>query len=338
MKKTRREFLKETIKFLLGLPTIKFFDYKIFKNEEKVIKQNKSKVILTHSNKIWKNDITIDRNILKDMVNISVQKLTEFNSVTSAWRSLFNPKDIVGIKVNCLAGRMLSSHSELVAAIIDGLLLAGVKEENIIIYDRTNTELRRAGFKINTGEKGVKCFGTDHRNAGYDDRVTVIRSVGSCFSRIVSKFCTALINVPVLKDHDLVGVSISLKNHLGSINNPNKFHLNNGNPYIADLNLSPLIRDKTRLIICDAIITSFDGGPSYTPNGTCKSNLILVSKDPVALDYIGLLYIEKKRRENKLPSLVSQNRYPEYINTAADKNHKIGVNKLERINLIKISI
>ena len=53
--------------------------------------------------------------------------------------------------------------------------------------------------------------------------------------------------MPLLKDHDGAGVSIALKNMYGVIHNPNKYHPNGCNPYVADVNMLPDIRTKMRL-------------------------------------------------------------------------------------------
>ena len=57
-----------------------------------------------------------------------------------------------------------------------------------------------------------------------------------------------LINLPVLKDHDGAGVTIALKNMYGAIHNPNKYHPNGCDPYVADLNMLPEIRSRMKLI------------------------------------------------------------------------------------------
>ena len=49
---------------------------------------------------------------------------------------------------------------------------------------------------------------------GYEPEPQFAGSVGTCFSKIVSHLCTAIINVPVLKDHDLAGISVAMKNFL----------------------------------------------------------------------------------------------------------------------------
>lgn len=223
-------------------------------------------------------------------------------NIQKAWQTLFHPDDTVGIKVNCIAGRGLSSTPEVVQSIVEGLRLAGVKDGSIIIWDRTSRELQQAGFTISKGG-GVLCFGTDALQVAYEPEPEVIGSVGSCFSRIISKLCTAIVNVPVLKDHDFAGVSIGLKNFYGAIHNPNKYHDNHCDPYVADLNTHPYIRSKLRLTVCDALDAQFQGGPALAPRWRWPAGTLLLSRDPVALDAVGAALLEAKRREKGLPSL-----------------------------------
>src|SRR5208283_4390145 len=81
--------------------------------------------------------------------------------------------------------------------------------------------------------------------------------------------------------------TMELKNLFGAIHNPNKYHLNVGDPYVADVNMLPPIRQKVRLHICDATTAQYEGGPSYMPQWTWPCNSLLVSRDPVALDFVG---------------------------------------------------
>jgi len=291
----------------------------------------KSKVIIVKNKEVVSSTGEINQEIIKNMLNEAMRKVAGSEAIKSCWGKYFSPQDIVGIKVNCIAGRRLSTNPELVNAIISGLLLAGVKEDNIIIYDRGTRELEKAKFKINKN-KGVKCYGSDA--VGYDWEPTIIGSVGCCFSKIVSEQVSAIINVPVLKDHELAGVSLSLKNHFGSINNPNKYHFNNCDPYIADLNSHPLIKNKTRLIICDAIIALYNGGPGYKQEWSWNYRGLLVSTDPVALDYVGSQIIEKMRRAKKMKSLEECDRPAKHIATAAKLG--LGTNKPEEIEIVRI--
>ncbi len=88
---------------------------------------------------------------------------------------------------------------------------------------------------------------------GYETAtLPVYGSAGSLLSKTLTQLCDAVINLPVLKDHGIVGVTMALKNMFGAIHNPNKYHPNAGDPYVADVNMLPAIRQKVRLTICDA--------------------------------------------------------------------------------------
>ncbi len=169
---------------------------------------------------------------------------------------------------------------------------------------------------------------------GYEAEPQSAGSVVTCFSKIVSRLCTAIINVPVLKDHDLAGVSVAMKNFFGVIHNPNKYHGNNCNPFIAELNTHPYITNKVRLTVCDALLAQYHGGPAYKPQWTWNYHGIIVGRDPVALDRICHTIIEEKRKEMKLPSLKQANREPTYIATAAMLG--LGIDEPSKINVVHI--
>jgi uncharacterized protein (DUF362 family) len=231
-----------------------------------------------------------------------------------AMRRLFRPNDIVGIKVNCLAGRGLSPSPLLVGHLTRRLQEAGVPARNILVWDRTDRELKAAGFAIARSRAGVRCVGT---NNDYDWTPREWGPGGSCFARVLVEDLTALINVGVLKDHDLSGVSLGLKNWYGTIHNPNKHHEDGCAPYIPHLAAYPLIRDKLRLTIIDGTIAQCHGGPARNPIWTWPWEGVMASTDPVALDAVGWRMIEERRQQVDLPSLAAEKREPRWIADAA---------------------
>jgi uncharacterized protein (DUF362 family) len=240
----------------------------------------------------------------------------------------------VGLKVNTLGGRGISSNVPLVEAICERLQEAGIKAGDIVVWDRDSDELERAGFHIATGGNRVQCFGTDR--VGHEQELAAYGSVGSLLSKILTQRSNVLINVPVLKDHDGAGVTIALKNMYGVIHNPNKYHPNGCNPYVADLNMLPEIRSRMRLTICDATTAMYEGGPAWKPEHSWNANALLVSQDPVALDSTGWQIIERKRAEKGLKTLEGEDRAPRYIATAADAEHRLGTNDPRRISIVEV--
>jgi len=290
-----------------------------------------SRVVMVRNEALLLENGELNSPVADGMVASGMLRLTGESSTDSAWKKLFKPPDVVGIKVNALGGRPIATHPGVVAAVISGLKRAGVREENIIVWDRLTEELSKAGYTINRSGTGVRCFGTDKDYAPYPETAG---SIGSCFSTIVSSRCTALINMPVLKDHDLSGVSLSLKNFYGAIHNPNKYHGNNCDPYIADLNTHTYLRDKLRLIICDGLALQYNGGPAFKPQWSVPYSSLIFGLDPVAVDRIGCKLIEEKRKTKGLPSLKDAGRDPLHIATAAQK--ALGTDDLGRIEVVSL--
>jgi uncharacterized protein (DUF362 family) len=309
MKLTRREFGKRVFYSGVGLSASLSFPAFLIPSS------GRSRVVIARSEKLQRVNHELSKEKVIPFLDRAMMKITGHSSAAAAWRSLFSPGEKIGIKLSCLPGRPLSSGYGLVMAMVEGLLAAGVKETDIHIWERSNRELERAGFTV--GRSGLIIEGTDsYPGDGYSDTIEFAGSVGTRFSRIMEKV-DALINVPVLKDHDLSGVSIGMKNFYGAIYNPNKFHQNNCDPYVAELSTHPLIKNKLRLIVCDASRVQVNNGPAFFPGYAWEFGGILVSRDPVALDYTGWQIIEKRRREIGLKSLKALEREPKYILTAA---------------------
>jgi len=342
-KLNRREFLARTTATGIGLyvsslpslgsPTL-----------PKASKSQKSRIVIISSEKvlvdaeknthslakmgmtsIGESNPRIDQNALVSMLGNSIKTLTGAKSDADGWKSLFKPSDVVGIKVNCMAGRALSSHPELITAIVSALGTAGVAPENIIIFDRAESDLVRAGYKPNSSDKGVIVRGT---NDYFDAKATRSGDFNGRLSRIITEKITALINVPVLKQHAISGISGALKNHYGSIDNPSEHH-GNGCTAIADLNATSAIKSKTRLIILDALKGQSSNGPGADPKFIWEAKTIITSTDPVAVDFQAWKMIEEQRSQTQLPTLGE----PKWLSKAEVLD--LGTNNPKNMDLIR---
>jgi uncharacterized protein (DUF362 family) len=290
-----------------------------------------SRVVAVRNPAVLLEGNRVNSHIAEQMVTDGMLRLTGESGADAAWKKLFKTGDVVGIKVNAMGGTLSATRPGVIDAIVSGLKKAGLREENIIVWDRLTDELEKAGFVINQSGPGVRCFGTDRE---YDSYPETAGSIGSCFSTLVSSRCTALINVPVLKDHDLSGVSLGLKNFYGAIHNPNKYHDHYCDPYIADLNTHPYVKDKLRLTICDGLTMQYNGGPAFKPQWNEPFSTLVFGTDPVAVDRIGCRLIEEKRREKGLPPLKEAGRDPAHIATAAQRG--LGIDDPARIEVVSL--
>ncbi len=294
----------------------------------------KSKVVVACDPKLRPNGTTIDSGRVYSLLDRGVQSFYAVDNPLQAWKMMVRPGERVALKVNTIAGQGLSTNVQLVEAICERLQRAGIKPQDIIVFDRENRELERAGFHLSSDAGRVRCMGTD--SVGYEEQPEAFGTVRSKVSKILTRNCDVLINVPLLKDHSDAGITAALKNMYGVVDNPYRLHDHGCAPGVADLNMLPAIRTKLRLTICDATTACFDGGPSFSPEGTWKYNGVIIARDPVALDYVAWQIIERKRAQQGLNTLRAAGREPRFIGLAADERHQLGTNDHNRISLVEV--
>lgn len=290
----------------------------------------RSKVVLVKNPQAVRGE-EVDAEVVAEMLAQGMVALTGAASAAEAWKKFFQPTDVVGLKINCLFGPGASTHPEVTEAVAQGVQQAGVPAGNIIVWDRSDDDLQKSGYTVNRDGAGVKCYGT---NGDYEPDATQHGRFNGRLSQVLTQQITALVNVPILKDHSIAGVTVSMKNHYGSFHNPGEHHANNCDPYLADLNDLPVIREKTRLFICDALRPTAEGGPGFNPQHIWSYGGLLLSTDPVALDYWGWRIIEARRKETGLPSLEQVGRPPRWIASAAARG--LGVNDPKQIDLVQV--
>jgi len=294
-----------------------------------------STVVVARSERLWADEEHVNVAEARRLIDEAVRRLTGAKRPREAWASLFRKDDTVAIKVNTLSGKRLSTRPETTEAIAQSLIEAGVSAEHIIIWDRRGVELERAGFTPDSIGGKASVIGTDQlRGGGYEASVEFAGSIGSCFSMMLSRVATAVINVPVLKDHDLAGVTGGMKNFFGAIHNPNKYHDNHCDPYIADLSAHPYIREKLRLVVCDASMAQANNGPAYFEKWAWRYDGYIVSRDPVAADQIGYEIIDERRRAVGLPTLEEAQRAPLHIASGA----RLGLGHSDASRIQKMTI
>jgi uncharacterized protein (DUF362 family) len=127
-------------------------------------------------------DYTVDASAVRQMVDRGMTELTGADHPVEAWRSLFEPDDVVGIKVNPVGrkalpgepGRLLQavgaiSRPEVLLAVVAGLRSAGVPPRHILVFERYADEFITAGYEEVMREPaldGVRWYASA---ANYDD-------------------------------------------------------------------------------------------------------------------------------------------------------------------------
>ena len=212
----------------------------------------------------------INAEAVQRMMQRGMCELTGADAAPEAWRRFFEPGDVVGIKVNPVGYRRQRrvaaaiSNPAVLLEVVAGLKSAGVRANDIIVFERYATEFREAGYddvmrergmdgvrwyasSLDGGELQVDIEGYDGRRdrdphvVGYDPDVFVQmgfasphhdakddRRFRSHLSLIVSRMVNKIVTLPVLKDHRSAGVTLALKNiSHGFNNNVARSHLSN---------------------------------------------------------------------------------------------------------------
>ncbi|HSR13979.1 MAG TPA: DUF362 domain-containing protein [Thermodesulfobacteriota bacterium] len=244
----------------------------------------------------------------------------------AGWKSLipsYQAGEIVGIKINAQIPR-IATQPKVVAAVIHGLVGIGIPVDKIVVWDCEAGSMMHSGmWPLAMEFRGLRIATTDKlENAVDESRTLDIQGNAVQLSRLLTG-PAHLINVPVLKNHFEAGITFALKNHVGSagkdikdrqkwfhnpIDEKNPIHrmAGRGTPIaerIALINTAPDIRNKTRLIVGDALFGVYTKGPMGEPEFVY--NGLILGTDPVAVDHQARVIIEKERKDHNLPFVPS---------------------------------
>jgi uncharacterized protein (DUF362 family) len=273
-----------------------------------------------------------------------MSELTGKSDLGQAFAQLVHKDDRVAIKPNGLGGRKgagMATNKELVAEIVRGLVAAGVPATSITIYEQYDTFLKGTRVVDQDGKldpafpSGVVTVIHDNRDAVMDP--ITVSGISTRFVRPLTE-ATAVINVPVIKDHGICGYTGALKNMThGSITNPQQYHDHRITPQIAELYAQEIVRSRVVLHVVDGFKAMYDGGPSdRNPARRVPHEAVYVSTDPVALDVVGWQVVDDLRKANGLPLLAAAGREPSYIRIAAELG--LGLFDRNRIRMREIAL
>lgn len=266
---------------------------------------------------------------VRDMLHRGMKALTGESDLRAQWRRFVSESDVVGLKANGLGGPLLSTKHELLRAVIEDLLDSGLKPGNVIVFDRYAEHLKAVVLKSNLEALGVQVVSCEDPGVGFNPEPSVFASGSTHLTRILTGRITCLINLPIIKDHELSGTTVSLKNlSHGLTDKPWELHENGCDPFIAQVNALPAVGRKHRLIITDGLLGCCDGGPGYRAGGIVKWESLLFATDRVAHDTIATGMIEAARRTKGFRTLADAGRPPKYLLTAEKMGLGTGNEKL----------
>ena len=294
---------------------------------------------------------------IQTMVERGITNLTRKATVTDAWLSLVSTNDTVGIKVYSAPGPNSGTRPAVAAAVVQGLIAAGLPPAQIVIWDKRAVDLRLAGFFDFEQRYGVRVLGSIE--AGYDEKTFYEAALlgpmswtdvefnqkgpgmgrKSYVSRLVSRQLTKIINITPMMHHNAAGVYGNMFGlTMASVDNTLRFEnkvaeLDNAYPEIYAL---PGFGDKVAgervvLSIVDALICQYEGQSQGLLHYSTVLNQLRFSRDPVALDVLSLQEINHQRELAGTPVV---NTNMELFNNASLL--EIGVSDTNRMDVMKL--
>ena len=298
---------------------------KVPRNERSMPGLFPGRVAVVKNSRSVKENTIVEQEV-HDMIARSMLELTGEKKLKKAWRKFVSPGDRIGLKINPVAGKSLTTSHEVVRAIIAQLEESGIDRSKLSIWDRREFELTDAGFTPGN-YPGIRIVGTEQMDKdglyygkdgklygehmidrdwyywadveGEYDEYTMPYMVNggkySYFTKIITQDLDKIINVPILKNAGAT-VTLALKNlAYGSVSNTGRLHAKLWNETCAQVCAFAPLRDKVVLNIVDGIKGCFNGGPGANPQFFCDYHTIITGTDPVAVDRIGYDIVLAKR-------------------------------------------
>jgi hypothetical protein len=316
-------------------------------------------------------DDKIDAKVVGEMFERGVRTLTG-KDMKQSYALLFEPGDVVGVKVNPVGPPLINTHIELTQAVVRWLIDNKVQPDHIVVWDRFDYMLKDAGYTPDQFPKGVRVEGLQTMDEtgntwkdakgnhvslenfdkdvfyfargivgknvrGYKDdefylNQHVYNGEYSYFGKLLTKQVTRIVNLAAFKNTG-AGISMATKNMgYGSVCNTGRLHAPLFFNVCTEVLAAPTIREKLVLNITDGLRGQYDGGPDKNAQFVYANHSLYFATDPFALDMICHRQLIAKRKEMGIAANENP-RFTNYLHYAEKLG--LGVANPERIEYVK---
>jgi hypothetical protein len=282
----------------------------------------------------WWEDNSTKQEVVDEMMSKNICALTGASNDKEAWEKIFSyyntthkrdekgyqPEELIAIKINCNnayegyidSDNQIDASKQTVLALIRQLVnYAGVPQDKIMFYEAIRVIPDRIYTPCHQEFPGVLWM--DSKGNNENGRLPVVWRENTikysgetkCGTSIPQKVfeATYIINMSLMKGHISMGITLTAKNHFGSINaqdhpwyNPGVYH-----PFV-DIIGSKDLGGKTILYLMDGLYGIRDVNDKVGKEFAAWNNLfkgqwlssIFISQDPVAIDGVGYDFLRSE--------------------------------------------
>jgi hypothetical protein len=284
----------------------------------------------------WWDEVNINQDVVHGMFGKSLRALAGARNDAAAWDKLFRsynkthgrgnrgyaPGELIAVKINLNNSSTVEDVDNdkdapppMIRALLEQLVKAAkVPQNQIVIYDATRVIPNRLYLPLHKEFPEVRFMDRTGAN-GREGPQWVANAItytspdvklGNTLPKDVVD-ATYLINMALLKGHEISGVTLCAKNHFGTIQYPSRGHADVANEYAhpigsysayVDLMGAPSLGGKTMLYNLDGLYGTYTNVGRVTERDRWKnlfnnewSASLFLSQDPVAIDSVGLDFL-----------------------------------------------
>jgi hypothetical protein len=228
----------------------------------------------------------VDRVVLGEMFDEGIRKLTGASTVGDAWQSVLGSSERIVLKFNSVGAGVINTNDDLARLLVERLAQAGYGPEKIALVELPEFLPKQLGTRpLERGWGGAIEVG-----AGPEQLAQYLHEAD------------AIINVPLLKTHQIAGMTCSMKNLSHAlIRHPARYHKDGCSPFVGQVIGAQEVSSKLRLNLANAIRVVARRGPAAREEDIVGCGALLLGFDPVALDSVGLSILSRERRQLGLP-------------------------------------
>jgi hypothetical protein len=258
--------------------------------------------------------LQVDSGRTQEMIEEAIMALADAPSRGAAWAHFVKPGQRLALKFSSPLGANLGTEHAMLAATLFSLRAAGHSWGNIRVIDCAAAHY----FK-----------GLADVPVGWSDQTVSVLEQKEQLRRYLQDI-DAIINIPCLGDHRVLGVACALENvTLPFIRRPGRYLGDDVHQAVVQIAAEGVSARPVVLTLANVLRGVFDEAPGVQETTAMPQGEVWVSTDMVAIDTLAAQWVENQRRRAGLPSLAQAGRPPKYL--ALAQNARLGNADLRNI-------
>lgn len=229
-----------------------------------------SRVVTARSTRVLRASV-VERGVLAELLDTAILALTRAAGVRAAWRAVLGDSRRILLKFNAVGARVIGTNEALAGVLVERLESAGYSREYIEVVELPPPVIQTLGCRA--------------AQSGWSGHV-LLRGQPEPLAQSVAA-ADAVINIALLKTHQIAGLSAAMKNlAYGIIRRPALYHDAACSPYIPRVIADAKVSSRLKLNIINGLRIVARNGPDAREEDVVGCGSLLMGIDPLAVDHV----------------------------------------------------